>query len=233
MKIVMINGQNHKGSTYHVAKLLLDNLRGENEVKEYFLPHSLNHFCTGCYSCVEDETKCPFFTEKNAIMSEVEQADLLVFTTPNYCMAPSAPMKAFIDLTFTYWMPHKPRRSMFSKKAVVISTTAGMGEKQAIKPIKRTLAYWGVPFIKSYGISVQASNWDDVAPAKKARIEKDMKALAKKLAKKGPPIVPLKTKFLFILMANMQKANKGSSPAEKAYWEKQGWLGKERPWKSS
>lgn len=64
MKIVMLNGQNHKGSSYHVGKLLIDSFTEENEVKEIFLPYSLNHFCLGCYSCIEDETKCPFFSEK-------------------------------------------------------------------------------------------------------------------------------------------------------------------------
>lgn len=231
MKIVMVNGQNHKGSTYHVGRILIDSIAGEKEVKEFFLPHALNHFCLGCYSCIEDETKCLFYSEKNEIMLEIEQADLLVFTTPNYCMAPSAPMKAFIDLTFTYWMSHKPRACMFNKKAVVISTTAGIGANQAIKPVKRTLTYWGVPQIKSYGISVQASSWNDVAQSKKSKIKKDMKILVNRLLSENSLTVPIKTKFLFTMFANIQKFNMGSSPTEKQYWEKQGWLGKERPWK--
>lgn len=122
---------------------------------------------------------------------------------------------------------------MFSKKAVVISTTAGMGAQQAIKTVKRTLTYWGIPYIKSYGISVQAMNWDGVAPKKKLKIEKDMKALAKNVLKHSKPVVTLKTKLMFNMFAFMQKADMGSSPTEKAYWEKQGWLGKERPWKKS
>ena len=233
MKIVMLNGQNHKGSSYHVGRLLIDGFTGENEVKEIFLPSSLNHFCLGCYSCIEDETKCPFFSEKREIMKEIEQADLLIFTTPNYCMAPSAAMKTFIDFTFTYWMSHKPRACMFSKKAVVISTTAGMGARQAIKTVKRTLTYWGIPYIKSYGISVQAMNWDGVATKRKLKIEKDMKALAKIILKHRKTTVPFKTKMMFNMFAAMQKSDMGSGPAEKAYWEKQGWLGKERPWKKS
>ena len=233
MKIVMLNGQNHKGSSYNVGRLLIDGFTGENEVKEIFLPSSLNHFCLGCYSCIEDETKCPFFSEKREIMKEIEQADLLIFTTPNYCMAPSAAMKSFIDFTFTYWMSHKPRACMFSKKAVVISTTAGMGARQAIKTVKRTLTYWGIPYIKSYGISVQAMNWDGVATKRKLKIEKDMKALAKIILKHRKTMVPFKTKMMFNMFASMQKSDMGSGPAEKAYWEKQGWLGKERPWKKS
>lgn len=68
-------------------------------------------------------------------------------------------------------------------------------------------------------------------PEKKMKIEKDIKALAKKIKKVKKIRVPFKNKFMFNMMANMQKANMGSSPVEKEYWEKLGWLGKERPWK--
>ena len=231
MKIVVINGQNHKGSTYHIGKMLVDNITGEKEVREFFLPRDLNHFCQGCYNCIEDETKCPFYKEKNVIMQAVEEADLLIFTTPTYCMAPSAPMKSFLDLTFTYWMSHKPRTSMFRKKAVVISTAAGTGTKQAMEPIARTHFYWGISWAKSYGISVQASSWEGVADKKKDKIEKDMKALARKLSDNTTPRVSGKTKMMFWMFAFMQKKNWGSSPVEKQYWQEQGWLGKERPWK--
>lgn len=53
MKIVLIHGQNHKGSTWNVSNILLQNISCEKEVTEFFLPRDLNHFCTGCYSCLE------------------------------------------------------------------------------------------------------------------------------------------------------------------------------------
>ena len=83
-------------------------------------------------------------------------------------------MKAFIDLTFTYWMSHKPRASMFSKKAVVISTAAGAGAGSAIKDITNTLLYWGVPYVKSYGKAIQATDWEHIKPELKEKINKDM-----------------------------------------------------------
>ena len=46
MIITVINGQNHKGSTYNIGRILVGNLGG-NEVHEFFLPRDLNHFCTG------------------------------------------------------------------------------------------------------------------------------------------------------------------------------------------
>lgn len=231
MKIVIINGQNHKGSTYHIGHELVDQIDTVKEVDEFFLPRDLNHFCLGCYNCIEDETKCPFYEEKSVIMDKVAEADLLVITTPNYCLAPSGALKAFLDLTFVQWMVHKPKKYMFRKKAVVISTAAGAGTSSAIKPVARSLFYWGIPWIKKYGISVQAMNWESVSVKKKEKINKDMAKLAKKIAKEKKPHVPIKTKFMFWMMGNMQKANWGSGPAEKKYWEEKGWLQKERPWK--
>ncbi|MGN0608893.1 MAG: flavodoxin family protein [Oscillospiraceae bacterium] len=231
MKIVLIHGQNHKGSSYHIGRMIADKISGENEIAEFFLPKDLNHFCLGCYNCIDDESKCPFFAEKSRIMSETEQADLLIFTTPVYCMRASAPMKSFLDLTFTYWMIHKPRKCMFEKKAVIVSTAAGTGTKTAMGDIATALEYWGVPQIIKYGISVQATGWGNVSDKNKAKIEKAAGKIAKKLSAGHKPRVGVKTKMLFGFMRMMQNNNWGASAAEKEYWQEKGWLDKERPWK--
>lgn len=230
MKIVLIHGQNHKGSSYHIGRMIADTIRDKKEVKEFFLPRDLNHFCLGCYKCIEGDENCPFYNEKKIIMEAVEAADLLIFTTPTYCMHASAPMKSFIDLTYTYWMSHRPRKCMFSKKAVVVSTAAGTGAKSAIKDVTTALFYCGVPYIKSYGLAVQAMNWDMVNAEKKEKIQKDTTRIAKKLSNGKKPFVGIKTRFMFKMMAGMQQMGCGSSPIEKEYWEKNGWLGKKRPW---
>lgn len=164
-------------------------------------------------------------------MTAVESADLLIFTTPTYCLRASAPMKSFIDLTFNYWMIHRPRKCMFSKRAIVVSTAAGIGTKSAIKDITTTLLYWGVPSVITYGISVQAMNWTGVADKKKQKIEKDTTRIANKVLKRKRVKAGLKTKALFMMMRMMQKKDWGSGEAEKMYWDKNGWLGKGRPWK--
>ena len=229
MKITLIHGQNHKGSTYHIGKLLAEQF-GNSDIQEFFLPKDLEHFCMGCYQCIENEEKCPFYNEKNRIMQAIEAADLLIFTTPTYCMRASASMKAFMDLTFTYWMSHKPRKCMFSKKAVVISTAAGTGTKSAIKDVTNTLFYWGVPYIKEYGIAVQAMGWEQISDKKKKKIKEDITKLARKLQKEKIH-VGVKTRFMFHMMRMMQLNNWGASKMEKDYWKQNGWLDKEKPWK--
>lgn len=231
MKIVMLNGQNHKGSTYHIGRMIADKIHGNHEIREFFFPRDLNHFCTGCYQCIEDDKACPYYEEKKVIFDAVEAADLLIVTTPTYCLHVSAPLKSFIDLTFDYWMSHRPRKSMFRKRAVIVSTSAGSSSKSAMKDVEDALFYLGVPSIIKYGLAVQAMNWDGIQSSKKEKIEKDTTRLARKLSTHKKPHVGIKTRFIFRMMGMMQKNGWGSSPVEKEYWEQNGWLGKERPWK--
>lgn len=48
MNIVLIHGQNHKGSSYHIGRSLAEQF-SESEISEFFLPKDLEHFCLGCY----------------------------------------------------------------------------------------------------------------------------------------------------------------------------------------
>lgn len=230
LNVVMIHGQNHKGSTYHIGRLLAEALTDEKHTREFFLPRDLNHFCLGCYACIDNEEKCPFYEDKKIIADAMEEADLLIFTTPTYCMAPSAPMKSFIDLFFQYWIPHRPRKSMFAKTAVVICTTAGIGAAQAIKPVKRALTYWGIPYIKTYGLAVQASGWSQVSDAKKAKAQKDMLHLAEKVKKAGHKKPSFYIRFMFYLMTVCRKKDQVMISSETSYWKENGWLDKKKPW---
>ena len=61
--------------------------------------------------------------------------------------------------------------------------------------------------------------------------KKDTTRIANKVLKRKRVKAGLKTKALFMMMRMMQKKDWGSGEAEKMYWDKNGWLGKERPWK--
>ena len=231
MKIVMLNGQNHKGSTYHIGRMIADKIAGDNEIREFFFPKDLNHFCLGCYRCIEDERACPYYDEKKVILDAMKEADVLIATTPTYCMHVSAPLKSLIDMMFDDWMVHRPKKYMFSKRAVIVSTSAGASPKSAMKDVEDAFFYMGVPSITKYGIAVQAMNWDGVKESKKNKIDKDTTGIARKLSKNKKLHVGIKTRFVFNMMRMMQKNGWGASPVEKAYWKQNGWLERERPWK--
>ena len=230
MKIVMLNGQNHRGSSYHIGRAVIDRIEGEKEVTEFFFPKDLDHFCLGCYRCIEDAAACPFYEEKKVILDAIDGADLLVVTTPTYCMHVSAPLKAFFDLTFDLWMSHRPMASMFTKRAVIVSTAAGTGTGSAMKDVQDALVYMGVPKIVKYGLSVQAMNWEGVDRKKKAKIERDAARIAKQLSTDKAPAVGIRTRFLFRMMGMLQKKGWNSSPVETAYWKEKGWLDGKKPW---
>ncbi|MDD3429936.1 MAG: NAD(P)H-dependent oxidoreductase [Oscillospiraceae bacterium] len=232
MKTVVIHGQNHKGSSYHLGEIVAQHIAAPEEITEIFLPRDLNHFCLGCYQCLQAEEKCPFYEEKKVIMDAVKEADVLVFTTPTYCMRASASMKAFIDLTFVNWMPHRPQPSMFNKKAVVISTAAGAGAKSAIKDITTCLSYWGVSYIKTLGASVAATNWNEIAPKTKEKITKKAEKIAAQVCTQKVR-VNLKTRFIFQLMklSGNDSSKMGTVlQTDYLYWKENGWFNGKKPY---
>ena len=144
MKIAVINGQNHKGSTYHIGKQVADKLGGE--VTEFFLPRDFGDFCVGCTQCfLKSETLCPHYERLKKITETMDEADVLIFTTHVYVYHCTGSMKAFLDHYGYRWMVHRPAQNMFTKQAVVISTAAGSGTKSANQDIADSMFCWGVP----------------------------------------------------------------------------------------
>lgn len=74
----------------------------------------------------------------------MDEADVLIFTTPVYVYHCTGSMKAFLDHYGYRWMVHRPEQKMFTKQAVVISTAAGSGTKSANKDIADSMFFWGV-----------------------------------------------------------------------------------------
>lgn len=229
MKIVTINGQNHHGSSYHIGKEIANQLEGE--ITEFFLPKDLNGFCLGCYKCLKDETKCYMYEKKKIIWDAMEDADLIIFTTPNYCMYASAPMKSFLDFSFDMWMVHRPKAWMFKKKVVIISTSAGASNKTAINTIKSSVKGWGVSYIKTIGKAVHANKWDVIPEKDKKVLDKKINKVVKDLKKNKPVRASLSTKISFKFFGFLHKKDWDSDPCEKEYWNEKGWLDKNRPWK--
>lgn len=228
MKITIIHGQNHKGSTYHIAKILADKLGGE--IKEFFLPKDFNQFCIGCTTCImKDEKMCPHYEMLKPLTDAIDEADVLIFASPVYVFHVTGPMKAFLDHYAYRWMLHRPEKSMFNKQAVCISTAAGGGMRSTNKDIADSLFYWGIAKTYRFGMAVAATSFENVSENKKEKIERKMSALAKKISIHEGHVKPgIKTKALFFFIHLMQR--NGLSKADSEYWKKQGWTGKVRPW---
>lgn len=229
MKIVTINGQNHKGSTYHIGRMLADKIGGE--ITEFFLPKDFDKFCTGCTNCFKrNENLCPHHKKLEPITKAIDEADVIILTSPVYVFHTTGSMKAFLDHYGYRWLVHRPEEKMFSKQAVCISTAAGMGMKSTNKDMTDSMFFWGIARTYKYGVAVRAVSSDAVSNKIKDKIDKKTTSLAKKIkAKKGKVKPGLKTKGLFYIM---RIANKnGWNKADSEYWKEKGWTEKIRPWK--
>ena len=234
MKITIIHGQSHKGSTYHIARMLSDRLGGD--VTEFMLPRDFNSYCCGCVNCFEDETKCPHYTKLAPITKALDDADLIILASPTYVLHATGAMKNLLDHYGWRFMVHRPEEKMFSKQAVCISTAAGAGMKGANKDMSDSLFFWGVGKIYKYGVAVMATDWESVAPAKKRKIERSMDKLADKIYRtRGHVKVGLGTKGLFMVMRELRVllGRESCTEADMKLWVSKGWLGDKRPWKKA
>lgn len=229
MRIVVIHGQNHKGSTYHIAHELATKLDGQ--LTEFFLPRDFGEFCVGCCNCFTDsEQKCPHYAKLRHITEAIDAADVIILASPVYVFHSSGAMKALLDHYGYRWMVHSPEGSMFTKQGVCICTAAGGGMKSTIKDMADSLFYWGVARTYKFGIGVGAIRWADVSDKKKAAIDKATTRLARQISSRAGRVTPgPKTRALFFAMHLAQR--KGINPRDQRHWEQQGWTGSARPWK--
>ena len=229
MDIVIVHGQNHRGSTYHIARMIAEKTGGE--IKEFFLPRDFGEFCTGCGTCFADtETKCPHHAKLMPLTSAMDAADVIILASPVYCFHATGAMKAFLDHYGYRWMVHSPEGVMFRKQGVCVSTAAGAGMRSTIKDMRDSMFYWGTARIYELGAGVAAVNWDGVSEKKKRSIDKATSRIAKKLVTRCGKVKPgLKTRVVFFMMHLLQR--KGFNPRDVEHWKKNGWTGKKRPWK--
>lgn len=197
MKIVLINGQNHKGTTHHIAHMLTDCLSGE--VTEFFLPRDFGAFCTGCAQCIlRDEALCPHAEALAPITRAMDSADVLIFTTPVYVYHATGAMKAFLDHYGWRWIIHRPEPSMFKKQAVVLTTAAGAGMASTIKDIWDSLFFWGVGKIYTFGIATHADRYDHMHDKKRRQTERAVSKIAAQIKRRSGRVRPsLKTRLFF------------------------------------
>ena len=149
MRITVVNGTEKHGVTYKLKEIFLNELRGRAEITEFYLPKDCPNFCIGCTACfLTDEHRCKDAEYIQKIEESLLSADLLVFTSPAYIFHTTGAMKAMLDHFGYRWMPHRPAKEMFGKRAVIITQCLGAGGTSAAKDIKDSLSWWGVSSIR-------------------------------------------------------------------------------------
>jgi len=226
MKITVIHGQAHHGSTYHLTQLLLEQLDCSKMDVTEFKVNGISQ-CIGCFQCIlKDENRCPHREQIAPIIQSMETADVIVMASPNYVMGMTGQLKSFCDHMAYRWMSHRPYGEMKNKIGVAISTTAGTGAKKATKDMATQFRWWAVG--KSYELpfTVAASSWGEVDNKKRMKLEKKVKKLGRQINAKCGNVKPgIKSRFLFYMMGKMQKGM-GYNAVDVSWWEKHGWIKK-------
>ena len=238
MKITVINGTEKRGVTYNLKEIFLGELRDRAEITEFYLPKDCPGFCIGCTSCFRTyESKCKDAEYIQKIEKALLAADLFVFTSPAYVFHTTGAMKAMLDHFGYRWMPHRPAKEMFGKRAVIITQCLGAGGRSTAKDIKDSLSWWGISNIRVCSFKLMSDiQWDKIAEKKKRKMTDKLVKTAGKIKRMDftrPARTKLITKCKFYAVRMMQTGLGNDDPeyTDFKYWKANGWLDKVRPWK--
>jgi multimeric flavodoxin WrbA len=221
MKILVIMGSPRKGNTFRAAKKIEEFMQSMGNVEfEYLLLKDVGlSQCSGCFVCfVKGEDHCPHKDCSSTIEQKMNSADGVIFATPVYGMNVSALMKTFVD-RFSYIF-HRPR--FFDKKALLLSTTGAVGNKEILNYLKLVAAIWGFEVVHSVGLVTppmqlpRKKEQENNRKLEKAAL-KFYNSFQKKRSSPG---------LRDVIVFHAQKASFGeiglTSPADYTYWKEKG-----------
>ena len=103
MRILVLNGspKKEKSDTMHITRAFLDGMRDAVTQKIHVIDVIDKHieYCTGCFACKRNGGVCIYDDDMRAILDEILESDLLLFSFPLYCCGMPAPLKALLDRT--------------------------------------------------------------------------------------------------------------------------------------
>lgn len=234
MKIVVIHGQSHRGVTYHMTYAVLNHIRGPKDIQEFFLPTDGPDCCVGCNQCfLQGEAHCPQADKVQPIMTAMEEADLIVLTSPNYCMEMSGAMKVLLDHFAYRWVTHRPHGAMFTKVGLTVSSSAGAPASHTTKSLAKQLRWMGVAKRYQFPLVCHAMGVQALDAKTEAKIDRTAQRLAKQLERRvAHPKPSLVGKAMFAMFRKMQAGEAAAwNPTDRQWWVDQGWLDGKKPWK--
>ena len=162
MRYLFINGSFRKGNTWKLAeKVRLDLLRLDRgaEIKEIHLSELQLPLCIGCSNCFRlGREKCPHYEKVSSVVNAIADADGVIVASTTYNMRETALLKNLFD--HLCFMLHRPY--FFKSRALVLTTTGGVGAKAAAKSIVSMLR--GIGFNRCYSLSTASFSWNAYEP---------------------------------------------------------------------
>lgn len=218
MKVVIVHGQSHQGNTYRLTELLVEQLDCSKEDIQTFYANGISQ-CVGCLQCVlKDEALCPHRDQITPILTAMDQADLLIFTSPTYCYEMTGQLKSLCDHFAYRWMIHRPS-DMRTKLGVAVSTAAGGGAPAVTKSIQRQMQWWSVGRTYRLPFTVRAKSWADIPEPRMKQLRKKTRSLARTLNRKvghSRPSLTVRMKFQLMRRLNLHS---DWNEVDRIYWE--------------
>ena len=103
MKILTLNGspKGEKSDTMRITRAFLEGMQdaAPQEIHVIDVIDCHIEYCTGCFACKMNGGTCIYDDDMRAILDEILESDLLLFSFPLYCYGMPAPLKALLDRT--------------------------------------------------------------------------------------------------------------------------------------
>ncbi|MFX1558793.1 MAG: flavodoxin family protein [Promethearchaeota archaeon] len=226
LKILTVHGSPHKGQTYKATIEFLKELESKVgiEVKHIFLYQEQLELCRGCGNCIVfGENKCPNKDGLLQIHAMIQNADVLIITTPVYALQVTAMMKNLLERSA--YIMHRP--CYFGKWFMSISTQAFSGDKDVANYLANSMRFWGFNIIP--GLRLTAAPGDETK-AQKEKTRKKIKSAVNQFQsieeKNKFPVPTLKElmMFRFRRSAITSKSYMEVFPRDVEYFKEHNWL---------
>ncbi len=186
MRYLVVNGSPHKGNTWRLALAAMGSIRKEDPAAEFDTVHLMEiglPFCLGCSACFRlGHERCPHSTIITEMIRKIEAADGVIVLSSTFNLRETALLKNLFD--HLCFMLHRPR--FFQSKALVLTTTGGIGAKQAARGIASFLR--GIGFNRCYPFGAAAYSWNDyrIGPETAGQLQKTVRRFQRDLASRKP-----------------------------------------------
>lgn len=222
-RVLVIMGSPRMGNTMRAAQAIEERMKELGEVAfEYCMLKDADLArCRGCFVCFQKgEEHCPLHDDAPDIERRMHEADGVIFATPVYGMNVSGLFKTFVD-RFSYIF-HRPR--FFDKKALLLTTTGALGEKEVLDYLDLVARIWGFEVAGRVGLITPPY---DLPEEKVRRNAETLDAAAR--AFHGSLYRPRRSPgWKDILVFHGMRATfrelAAHAPVDYEYWEQKGWL---------
>ena len=152
MKALIINcSPVRTGAPAEIVKIIYDEISSRYDTKCICIDDYSFEFCKGCRTC-HSTAKCVMDDDILKIMSEFDDADIIVSVSPSYWADIPGQYKAFIDRCTPWCDTHEPHAVIREgKKGYSVALRTGPGMHECDRIIQSTEHFYGHLHIECSG----------------------------------------------------------------------------------